>query len=158
MAAIAITASSSFARQTEVTLSTGQQTTFAGYVLRYDGMRLLQQPQRQVLVARISVFRDGRPDGGVTPSLNLYPGAGEPIGTPSIRWGAFKDLYASVLGFEGESGQRATFRFFLNPGVLWLWVGGAITAGGGIVAAGPDRRRSLAAPPPARRRELAEVG
>lgn len=158
VAAIAITASSSFARQTEVTLSTGQQTTFAGYVLRYDGMRLLQQPQRQVLVAAVSVFRDGRPEGGVTPSLNLYPGAGEPIGTPSIRWGAFKDLYASVLGFEGESGQRATFRFFLNPGVLWLWVGGGITAVGGIVAAWPDRRRRLAAPPPARRRELAEVG
>jgi cytochrome c-type biogenesis protein CcmF len=158
VAAVAITASSSFARQTEVTLGRGEQTVFAGYVLRYEGQRVLNQPQRQVLVADVAVSREGKAVGGVTPSLNLYPGAGEPIGTPSIRWGAFKDLYASVLGFEGENGERATFRFFLNPGVMWLWVGGVVMVLGGVVAAWPERGRRLVAPPPARARALAEVG
>jgi cytochrome c-type biogenesis protein CcmF len=156
--AVAITASSSFARQSEVTLGRGEQTVFAGYVLRYQGQRVLNQPQRQVLVADVSVSREGKPVGGVTPSLNLYPGAGEPIGTPSIRWGVLKDLYASVLGFDGENGERATFRFFLNPGVMWLWVGGAVMGLGGLVAAWPGRRRRLVAPPPARAHALAEVG
>jgi cytochrome c-type biogenesis protein CcmF len=158
LAAVAITASSSFAQQTEVTLARGQQTIFAGYVLRYDAQRVLDQPQRQVLVADVSVSRNGRSVGGVTPSLNLYPGAGEPIGTPSIRWGAFKDLYASVLGFEGEDGQRATFRFFLNPGVMWLWAGGVVMALGGLLAAWPERRRRLMTPSPVPQRALAEVG
>jgi cytochrome c-type biogenesis protein CcmF len=158
LVAVAITASSSFARQTEVTLGRGEQATFAGYVLRYDGQRVLQQPQREVLVADVSVFRDGRSVGGVTPSLNLYPGAGEPIGTPSIRWGAFRDLYASVLGFEGGNGERATFRFFLNPGVLWLWVGGAIMALGGLLAAWPGGKRPIVQRQRVRQRVLAEVG
>jgi cytochrome c-type biogenesis protein CcmF len=155
--AIAVTASSAFARQTEVTLARGQQTTFAGYVLRYEGQRVLEQPQRQVLVADVSVSRGGRSVGGVTPSLNLYPGAGEPIGTPSIRWGAFRDLYASVLGFDGGSGERATFRFFLNPGVMWLWAGGAVMALGGLLAAWPERRRRQAQVSPRTERVLAEV-
>jgi cytochrome c-type biogenesis protein CcmF len=157
VAVIAIIASTSFARQTEVTLARGQETSFAGYVLRYDEQRVLRQPQREVLVARLSVSRAGRPVGQVHPSLNLYPGASEPIGTPSIRYGVFKDLYSSVLGFEGDAGERATFRFFLNPGVMWLWVGGAIMALGGLLAAWPGSRQRSLPEPQVRQRELTAV-
>ena len=88
IAAIAITTSSAFARQTEVTLSRGQQTSFVGYVLRYEGLTVERQPQRTVDVARVSVWRQGRMVGQVIPSLNTYPSApNDPIGTPSIRYG-----------------------------------------------------------------------
>jgi cytochrome c-type biogenesis protein CcmF len=157
VAAIAIIASTSFARQAEVTLARGQEASFAGYVLRYEGQRVLRQPHREVLVAHLSVSRDGRSHGEVRPSLNLYPGASEPIGTPSINYGTLKDLYSSVLGFEGDAGERATFRFFLNPGVMWLWVGGAIMALGGLIAAWPGRRRAALPEPPVRERELMAV-
>jgi cytochrome c-type biogenesis protein CcmF len=158
VAAIAITASSSFARQAEVNLAKGQQISFAGYVLRYEGQRALRQPQREVLVADVAVSREGEAMGRLTPSLNLYPAASEPIGTPSIRFGVLKDLYASVIGFEGDAGQRATFRFFLNPGVTWLWVGGAVMALGGLMAAWPAKRRVVVPPHLAPERALAEVG
>lgn len=147
VAAVAITVSSSFARQTEVTLARGEDVVFAGYELRYEGRRELRQPHRTVLVADLSVARDGRAQGSVTPSLNLYPGASEPIGTPSIRYGAIKDLYASVIGFEGE-GELATFRLFLNPGVMWLWVGGGVMALGGLLASWPGRRGAAPTPAP----------
>jgi len=104
------------------------------------------------------VSREGRSLGRLTPSLNLYPAASEPIGTPSIRFGVLKDLYASVIGFEGNGGQQATFRFFLNPGVTWLWVGGAVMALGGLMAAWPAKRRVVVLPPPVREQALAEVG
>jgi cytochrome c-type biogenesis protein CcmF len=155
VAAVAITASSSFGHQTEVTLASGERALFAGYEFRYEGIREIRQPHRVVLVADVGVRREGRSLGRMTPSLNLYPGASEPIGTPSIRYGAAKDLYSSVIGFEGE-GERATFRFFVNPGVTWLWVGGAIMALGGLVAAWPGRRRT-AGPPSGHDRDLAAV-
>jgi len=156
VAAVAITTSSSFAKQTEVTLSRGEETTFAGYTLRFEGQRTIDQPQRQVLVAEVSVSRGGREQGSLRPSLNLYPGASEPIGTPSIRYGVLRDLYGSVLGF-GAAGDEATFRFFLNPGVTWLWVGGAIAALGGILAAWPGPRRRIRRRSPAERPAMAEV-
>jgi cytochrome c-type biogenesis protein CcmF len=157
VAAIAIIASTSFARQMEVTLARGQQTSFAGYVLRYESQRVLRQPQREVLVAEVQVSRQGRALGRVTPSLNLYPGASEPIGTPSIKYGILKDLYSSVLGFEGDAGDRATFRFLLNPGVMWLWVGGGVMALGALLAAWPARRRTRLPEPPVREGVLLEV-
>ncbi len=137
--AIAITTSSTFALQTEVTLARGEQVPFAGVVLRYDGARVVQQAQRRVFVAEVSVLRNGRPAGVLHPSLNVYPAQPtEPIGTPSIHYGPLRDLYSSVLGFRGS---RATLRFFLNPGVMWLWVGAGVMAIGGLLAAWPARRR-----------------
>jgi cytochrome c-type biogenesis protein CcmF len=157
IAAIAITASSVFALQTEVTLPAGGSTSFAGYTLRYVGAVAERQPQRSVVIARVDVTHDGVSAGTLRPSLNFYPAASDPIGTPSIKVGALKDLYASVVVVDA-GGRTATFRFFLNPGVLWLWVGGAIVALGGLLAMWPSRRRSLPAAPAPEARELVEVG
>jgi cytochrome c-type biogenesis protein CcmF len=162
LAAVAITASSTMARQAEVTLAQGKSTTFAGFDLRYQGMRTLRQPQRTVLVTDLAVSRRGDL-GRMSPSLNLYPAASEPIGTPSIRYGTLRDLYASVIGVDG-AGEQATFRFFLNPGVTWLWIGGAVMALGGLLAVWPSRRRGQPEPerPKARKapreRELTRTG
>jgi len=141
--AIAVTTSATFALQTEVTLRPGQTTSFAGRTLRYEGARLVHQPQRDVLIAEVAVTRNGGPAGRLHPSLNFYPASTDPIGTPSIQYGVLKDLYSSVLGFE-TSGHRATFRFFLNPGVMWVWVGAGVMALGGLLAAWPVRRRRRA--------------
>jgi cytochrome c-type biogenesis protein CcmF len=161
LAAVGITASSTLAHHADLTLSRGASAEFAGYTLRYEGMRTLRQPQRTVLITDVGVARDGRDLGQMTPSLNLYPAASEPIGTPSIRSSPLRDLYASVVGVE-QAGEQATFRFFLNPGVTWLWAGGAVMALGGLLAVWPARQRPAppavpAAVPPARRREPAVV-
>ncbi|HJP66455.1 MAG TPA: heme lyase CcmF/NrfE family subunit [Actinomycetota bacterium] len=140
VAAIAITASSTFGTKTEVTLAAGQQTVFAGTVLRFEGIRTLHQPQRDVIVADVSVVREGLQVGRLHPSLNRYPASTDPIGTPSIRYGALADMYSSLIGVD-PGGTRATFRFFINPGVMWLWVGGFVVASGGLLAAWPAARR-----------------
>ena len=67
IAAIAVTTSTAFARQTEVTLSRGQQVAFAGYSLRYEGLSVVRQPQRVVDVAAVTVWRDGRMVGQLRP-------------------------------------------------------------------------------------------
>jgi cytochrome c-type biogenesis protein CcmF len=146
-AVVAITASTSFKEQTEVSLLQGQITRFAGTTLRYDGTTPKPEPQRMVLVTHLTVLDHGRPAGELIPSLNFYPSSNEPIGTPSIRRGTprnlFRDLYASVQSIS-PGGRRATFRLYLNPGVLWLWVGGAVMVLGGLLALWPTRKRRLA--------------
>jgi cytochrome c-type biogenesis protein CcmF len=141
LVAAGIVASSSLGQQTQVTLKTGQSTVFAGQVLRYQGLRTDRQPQRIVLTATVSVTNPG---GGVAgtlgPRMNLYPASTEPIGSPSIRRGIVWDLYASVISLQ-QSGGSATFRFYRNPGVNWLWFGGLVMALGGAAAAWPGRRR-----------------
>jgi cytochrome c-type biogenesis protein CcmF len=138
--AAGITASSTMARQTEVTLRAGQATSFDGYQLRYTGMRARTEPQRAVLTTSVSVTDpSGASLRALRPRLNLYPGGSEPIGSPSIHRGVVWDLYASVISLQ-DNGSSATFRFYRNPGVNWLWFGGAVMALAGLAAAWPGRR------------------
>jgi len=121
-------------------LKTGQSTVFGGQVLRYQGLHTDQQPQRIVLTTTVSVTNSsGGTAGTLDPRMNLYPAATEPIGSPSIRRGIVWDLYASLISLQDDGGS-ATFRFYRNPGVNWLWFGGLVMALGGIAAAWPSRR------------------
>src|SRR5262249_45472432 len=141
LVAAGIIASSSLGQQTQVTLNTGRSTVFAGQVLRYQGLHTDRQPQRIVLTATVSVTNPaGGTAGTLDPRLNLYPAATTPIGSPSIRRGIVWDLYASVISLQHD-GRSATFRFYRNPGVNWLWFGGLVMAFGGAAAAWPTRRR-----------------
>ena len=141
LAVVGITASSSLGQQAQVTLRTGQSTVFGGQVLRYQGLQTDQQPQRIVLTTTVSVTNiSGGTAGTLDPRMNLYPAATDPIGSPSIRRGIIWDLYASVISLQ-DNGGSATFRFYRNPGVNWLWFGGLVMALGGAAAAWPSRRR-----------------
>ena len=153
--AIGITASSNLAEQTQVTLRTGQSTVFADRTLRYAGLETDQQAQRTVLTAKVDVSGSGP----LTPRMNLYPAATEPIGSPSIHRGVLRDLYASVISLQ-DDGNSATFRFYRNPGINWLWIGGAVMALGGAAAAWPARRRRAeeATVAAERRRQLSGAG
>jgi cytochrome c-type biogenesis protein CcmF len=153
LVAAGITASSTLGQQAQVTLRTGQAAVFGGQVLRYQGLRTDQQPQRIVLTAPVSVTNPGGSSTGtLDPRMNLYPAATEPIGTPSIHRGVVWDLYASVISLQND-GRSATFRFYRNPGVNWLWAGGLIMALGGIAAAWPPRRRRRDGADPDRSRD-----
>ena len=139
-------------RSVEATMAKGEVVHAQGYDLRFDGLSARDEPQRRVLTANLTVLD---PDSGdeivrLHPSLNLYPASSEPIGTPSIRIGTpfngVVDLYASLVTVENQS--RATFRFFVNPGIGLLWFGGFVMALGGVVAAWPKRARTAGAPGP----------
>ena len=103
-----------------------------------------------MFVARLAVLSGGREVHAFIPSLNFYPNATEPIGTPSISKGTptnlFRDLYVSLQSMA-KRGTSATFRLYLNPGVFFIWVGGAVSVLGGIVALWPPRRTPVAKAP-----------
>jgi len=135
-------------RSAEVTLAQGELARVEGYELRLDGVSAREEPHRRVVVADLTVFRAGEEVVRLHPSLNLYPASSQPIGTPSIRTGTpfngMVDLYASLVSVDEDGG--ASFRFFVNPGIGLLWVGGAVMALGGIVAGWPVGSRSRTAP------------
>jgi cytochrome c-type biogenesis protein CcmF len=64
-----------------------------------------------------------------------------------------RDLYASLVSVDAE-GPAASLRFFVNPGIGLLWMGGFVIAFGGIVAAWPSRSAPKRGSIPA---ELAET-
>lgn len=136
-------------RSGEVALAAGRSAPVQGYELRFDGAASRQEPQRRVTVAHLTVIdpSTGEVVTHLQPSLNFYPSSSEPIGTPSLRVGTpfngLVDLYASLVAIDA-TGTTATIRFFVDPGIGLLWLGGLVVAFGGLVAAWPGRRREPA--------------
>ena len=153
IAVLGVSWAAMFDRSSEVTIAVGDRVRVEGYDLRLDRLSSRDEPHRRVLVADLTVFDASSGDEVVQlhPSLNLYPGSSEPIGTPSIRVGTpfngLLDVYASLVTVDG--GGQAAFRFFVNPGIGLLWFGGAVMALGGVVAAWPTRARATKPPVPA---------
>ncbi|HEX5903761.1 MAG TPA: heme lyase CcmF/NrfE family subunit [Actinomycetota bacterium] len=152
VAVLGVSWAAMFDRSGEVTIAVGDRVRVEGYELRLDRLSSRDEPHRRVLVADLTVFDASSGDEVVQlhPSLNLYPASSEPIGTPSIRAGTpfngLVDLYASLVTVDG--GEQAAFRFFVNPGIGLLWLGGAVMALGGVVAAWPTHARTSRTPVP----------
>jgi cytochrome c-type biogenesis protein CcmF len=72
--------------------------------------------------------------------LRDYPNSSTLIATPAVRTAAGEDLYVTLLAHDPASGE-VTLHVFVNPLVVWIWIGGGIVALGAVFAAWPERRR-----------------
>jgi len=138
--AVALAASYGAGTHRELVLAQGRSATVQGYTVTYLGTEARSTPQKLTLSAQLRVTHDGQPVGVLTPSLAVFPGATEAVGSPSVRAGLRQDLYLTLVSSPDETGQ-VTVGVFVNPLVSWLWLGGLVMALGTAWAAWPARRR-----------------
>ena len=141
--AVAIAVSATLGQETTATLRPGEAVTLGAYRLTYERLvteRLAADPR--VVETRAEVTLSGPQSGRLAPAQRDYPNSATSIATPSVRTAAGEDLYVNLLAFNATTGT-ATLRIFINPLVMWIWVGGAIVALGALFAIWPDRRRTL---------------
>lgn len=138
--AVGLSAATSFAHSTALTLRVGQEARFDGHVLRLVAVSRFSQPSRSGVEAVVRV------DGGTfRPAIDLFTGDTSSIATPSVDSGLVDDVYLDPGGgftpsAPGHPGT-AVLDVYVQPLVIWLWVGGALTAGGALLAVAPGRRR-----------------
>ncbi len=139
-----IGASSLFRTESEATLRKGESLTAGRFTVRLDDVYGREEPQRSVLVAAVTVLRDGREVGRMEPRMNFYPRSDQPVPTPSVRSRPAGDLYINLQAFS-QDGSTATLRVILEPLVPWIWAGGFIICLGGVISM-TRRRQTVAAP------------
>jgi cytochrome c-type biogenesis protein CcmF len=133
-----VAVSSTGKQQKEVSLSTGQSAQLGRYQLTFTGTETLRESNRESVVATVAVTRDGIPDGVLRPRMNYYFTQREPVGTPAVRSGLREDLYLSAMNIDPDTG-RLGLRAFVNPMVIWIWIGTGIVLLGALLAAWPRR-------------------
>jgi cytochrome c-type biogenesis protein CcmF len=139
---IAIAVSSTMGTSTEVQLQRGGATRLGAYTLTFLGVDQVNEPHRQALVARVSVSRDGRDLGVLSPRMNYYEQQREPIGTPAVRTSPFEDLYLSVMSID-DSRASVGLLALVKPMVGWIWIAMVVMALGSVVSLVPSRTRAL---------------
>ena len=62
----------------------------------------------------------------------------QPSTSVGIRTSPQDDLYVVLAGWEPDG--SASFMVFVNPLVIWIWLGGIVAVGGGLIALWPEAR------------------
>jgi len=142
MTFIAIAVSSTFQTDAEATLQAGDTMEIGEYQLRFEALRVVEEPHLTAQRARMVVLRreGGKELAILEPALNVYPSQREPLAAPAVRSSPTHDLYLTLMntGLDGTVGIRA----ILTPAVIWIWIGVLMMSLGTVLCLMPNRRPS----------------
>ena len=117
------------------TLNIGDSINIGAYKLTYDELLLKQDNIKLSAVASMSVNRNERPVAVLHPSYAYWFGYQDHFAEVAVRTTPAEDLFVSLVwtGFDPKD-KSATFRFLVNPLIVWIWIGGGFFLLGGVVA------------------------
>lgn len=137
-------AGEAFKQEDQVLLKPGDTSTLGGYTLTYNGLRLTEDSQKQMVTARATVTHNGKAFATVEPAKWFWRKHEEqPTTEVAITRGFAEDYYVVLAGFDVET-QSATLHIVVNPLVNWIWMGFGIMALGTGIALLPERAFAIA--------------
>jgi cytochrome c-type biogenesis protein CcmF len=145
--AVAVAVSSGLALDRTITLAPGESATVGGYEITHE--RLVVAPladDARVIETRAELTYGGARSGTLHTALRDYPSSPTAIATPAVSTSLADDLYVTLLASDPSSGT-VTLHVFVNPLVVWIWIGGAIAGIGAVFAAWPERRAATVTAP-----------
>lgn len=134
--AVALCASTSYATRSLVTLRPGTSATVEGHRLTFIGWQTVNQNAEQGYLANIAIGSDGT----YRPGIVNFDDSPTSTALPSIDSTPVNDVYLELASGAGP-GLPVTLDVIIEPLIMWLWIGGAITAAGAFLAMAPTGRR-----------------
>lgn len=135
---VGITGSSVYKEEILITVKPGEQVTFAGYILEYQGLKTLFGIKETTVETRLQVYKGDRKLGTLRSGKTFWEGKQQPSTKIGIRSNLKEDLYFNLAGWENPNAQLHLFRFAL---VSWIWIGSWIIYLGIIILLLPFRKR-----------------
>jgi cytochrome c-type biogenesis protein CcmF len=142
--ALGIMGSQLFSTSVESTLAPGESMEIRDYVLTFRGLEETTNPDSAKVTGTLDVTRGGNAIGSIESSKRYEGQRDEPVTDAGIRTTPKEDLFV-ILGNWTEDGE-ATFKVFINPLIMWIWVGGGVIVAGALIAFWPDAREESRVP------------
>jgi cytochrome c-type biogenesis protein CcmF len=120
------------------TVSVGESFTIGPYTLRYDNAEDRSDDHMMRMIATLTVFENGEEIATIAPEKRFYRKPEQPATEVDFRTTWRDDLYV-ILG-SIEPGKMATFQAYINPLVVWFWIGGFVIIAGTCVCIMPTRK------------------
>jgi cytochrome c-type biogenesis protein CcmF len=108
------------------------------YLLRCDGLANGDTPNYEYTRALITVTKDGHAFTSMHPEKRFYKASQQPTSYVSIHPTLSEDLYVVLAGLDQDTG-KAVIEVFVNPLVMWVWIGGVVVFLGTLLALVPSR-------------------
>ncbi len=140
--AVGVIGSHFFQTQKDVVLKSGQETIMAGNRLVYLGNLDIKQPDKEIIMAQLQIWRDGQLQQYIYPGRTFYHSfQDQPASQISITSIGLTDFYVVLENFSGPA--EATIHIYVNPLTSLVWYGGLLMLLGGIICWWPERRKVM---------------
>ena len=117
----------------------GEQRKAGRYTLLFEDTFSSSNAHVDEFTAVMGVLVEGKRVGTVRPGRNFYKSFNQPSTEVDIYSTLREDLYLILIELDPQSGV-ATFKYYVNPLVNWIWIGWMVIFAGAQIAVWPDRR------------------
>ncbi len=135
---VGIACQGSFSSQGDLALQTGQHGQVSGYTFVNEGGTRSRDDHKMSVGVQLGVYEGGSRVTTLNPGVDVFVSQMQRSSEVAIDSSPFRDVYVVLVGLT--PGGLARISVFVNPLMMWLWVGGLIVAFGAIIAAWPSRR------------------
>jgi cytochrome c-type biogenesis protein CcmF len=136
--AVAFAASHAYEHQAQLTLRVGKPVTFEGHTLVLRGVKQVNTPGRGLLV--VTVDLDGR---AYYPAIEQFALSNNAVPSPAVRSTPAQDFYMDIASTPSAGNGPVALAVYVEPLVMWLWIGGLVVVAGAVVSMAPSGRRRL---------------
>jgi cytochrome c-type biogenesis protein CcmF len=131
-------AGQAFKTEAKSLMQEGDLLRVKDYVLRCESLTTGENPNYAYQRAVLAVTRGGHALGTIDPERRLFKASEEMTSHVAIRTSPKEDLYVVLAGQDPET-NKAIVQVFINPLVVWVWVGGIVVFLGTLLALVPSR-------------------
>jgi cytochrome c-type biogenesis protein CcmF len=124
VAVIGITASMAHKIEEEFSLALGETYSVGRFKLELNDVHEIQAQNYAGLTAKVEarIAENNQLHAVLAPELRSYVRNNESTTEVALRMSLRDDLYLVLAGLD-DTGTRATFKVFVNPLQIWLWIG-----------------------------------
>ena len=119
----------------------GDTMTLNQYTLRVENLRSVDLANYNSRQAIVGLYKNGEKVAVMYPEQRFYFASEQQTTEPSIRSTLKEDLYVVFAG-TSRDGTRVILQVYLNPLVMWVWIGGIVLGLGTMIAMLPNKRTS----------------
>ena len=142
---LGVVGSSFFRQESTFALRRGETARAGAYTIRFQDTFSSSDAHMDQFEAVLGIARDGKNVAILKPGRNFYKSFNQPSTEVDIYSTLREDLYLILIDFDAQTGV-ATFKYYVNPLVNWIWIGWIVLFAGTHVAVWPDpRERALLA-------------
>ena len=125
-------------------LGVGETMTVAGFTFQVESIDIKNTDNYQALVSKVNLIEDGEVTRTFFPEQRFYKASESQASEIGIDVTLARDYYVVLAGAgEGSMPEHpiGVYHIYVNPLVLWIWIGGVLMVFATFFCMMPDRAR-----------------
>lgn len=134
---LGVIGTSFYSEQQDVVLSKGESITLNDYKITYVDQFSATKPDHKLQIAEIDLYKNDAYIETLEPWKAFYPVFNMISTRAAIRSTPLEDFY--IIYSEDVDQEKALFRIYINPLMMWIWIAGPLLILGALVSLWPQQ-------------------